>query len=572
MGYMENYEKWLNSPIFDEKTKDELKSIAKNKKEIEDRFYKKLDFGTGGLRGIIGAGDNRMNVYTVRLSTQGLANYILKQRPNKKNSVAIAYDSRHMSPEFAETTALVLNANGIKTYIYDSLRSTPQLSFAIRHLSCTAGVVVTASHNPPEYNGYKVYWEDGAQVTAPDDFKIIEEVKNMDYDKIKIIDKITAIKNSLFFTIGKEVDSIYYKEVLKQIVAKDVIEKTKDLLNIVYTPIHGTGLVPVKEVLTLAGFNNLHIVKEQEKPDPNFTTVGYPNPENPDVFKLAIKLGHTVSADLIVGTDPDADRVGAVVKSNNGEYVVLSGNQTGIIITEYLLSQKKLTSKDAIISTIVSTNLTQEITKAYNCHYFETLTGFKFIGEQIKQFDLDKSFNFLFGFEESFGSLAGTYARDKDAIVTTLLLCEIAGFYKLKGMTLYDALTDIYKKYGFYKETIESITLKGKDGIESINKILTSFRDEQPTSINNCKVIEIKDFSIQKGFNPITRDFFDIDLPKSNVLYYTLEDGSWFCVRPSGTEPKIKIYFGVKESTDKLATDKLKTLVSSVLKVIDGYR
>ncbi len=574
MSYKEKYELWLNSNYFDDETKKELISIKDNEKEIEDRFYKNLEFGTGGLRGVIGAGDNRMNIYTVRLATQGLANYILKQNDNSKSGVAIAYDSRFMSPEFADEASLVLNANGIKTYVFESLRPTPELSFAVRELNCIAGIVVTASHNPPEYNGYKVYWSDGAQVPFPRDEEIISEVINISgYESVKTMDKNIAIEKGLYNVLGYDIDRKYYEEVKKQVVNSDLIKKVSNDLSIVFTPIHGTGNEPVKTILKEVGFNNVHIVKEQEEPDSNFTTVGYPNPEDPKVFKLAIDLAKKVNADIILGTDPDADRVGAVVKNDNGEYIVLSGNSTGLIMTEYLLSAKKssgtLPENGAIISTIVSTNMTSEIAKAYGCDYYETLTGFKYIGEKILNFEKDNSNEYIFGFEESFGSLAGTYARDKDAVVATMLLCEIAGYYKLQGKTLYNALQDLYKKYGYYKETIEAITLKGKDGAELISKIITNIRNNSPKEIDGSKIIETRDYLLGTTINNITNEEFKIDMPKSNVLYYTTEDGTWFCIRPSGTEPKIKIYFGIVSTSNEEADKKLQRVVNHVLQLFE---
>ncbi len=574
MNFKERYELWLNDAHFDNETKADLLSIKDDEKEIEDRFYKSLEFGTGGLRGVIGAGDNRMNQYTVGLATQGLANYILKQKDSGKEGVALAYDSRFMSPEFATTASLVLNANGIKTYVFESLRPTPELSFAVRELNCIAGIVVTASHNPPEYNGYKVYWSDGAQVPYPRDEEIITEVKNISsYTDVLTMSIEEAKEKGLFNVIGEEIDRKYYEEVKKQVVNNDLINKVSDDLSIVYTPIHGTGNIPVKTILKEVGFKNVHIVKEQEEPDSNFTTVGYPNPEDPKVFKLAIELAKEVNADIIVGTDPDADRVGAVVKNNDGEYIVLSGNSTGLIMTEYILSAKKeadtLPTNGAIVSTIVSTNMTREIAKYYNCDYFETLTGFKYIGEKILNFEENNSHQYIFGFEESFGSLAGTYARDKDAVVATMLLCEIAGYYKQQGKTLYDALQDIYEKYGFYKETIEAVTLKGKDGAELISKIISNFRNNPPKQIKGSKIVETRDYKTGVITNTITNKQTEANMPKSNVLYYTTEDGTWFCIRPSGTEPKIKIYFGIVEKSNEEADNKLKEVVKEVLQLFE---
>lgn len=574
MNYKHLYENWLNDDYFDVKTKEELINIKDDEKEIEDRFYKDLEFGTGGLRGIIGAGTNRVNIYTISKATQGLADYILDQKEyTKEKGVAIGYDSRFMSQEFAEITALVLNGNGIKTYLFDELRPTPMVSFAIRELGCIAGVVITASHNPPEYNGYKIYGEDGGQVPFPKDTEIIAYVNNVkDFKTIKKLDKDEAIKEGLFNIIGKEIDERYDENVLKQLLNKEVIEKASDL-KIVYTPIHGTGNKPVRRILEKAGFKNVNIVKEQELPDCNFSTVSYPNPEDPNAFKLALKLADEIDADIIVGTDPDADRVGTVVKNNNGEYVILSGNMMGVLLTEYILSQKQqegiLSKKGAIISTVVSSNMTEKIAKNYNIDYFNVLTGFKFIGEKIKQFEQTNCNEYIFGFEESYGCLAGTYARDKDAVVATMLICELAAFYKTKDMTLYEGLQEVYKKYGYFKEDIKSITLKGIDGLKDMDKIMTYLRTSSPSNVNGVEVIEIRDYKLGEIKNLVDNSVSNTNLPKSNVLYFTLSDKSWFCVRPSGTEPKIKIYFGVEEDSNDAADNKLKSLINDVMNIID---
>ena len=575
MNYKNLYENWLNDEYFETKTKEELLSIKDNEKEIEDRFYKELEFGTGGLRGVIGAGTNRINIYTVSKATQGLADYILDQPEyTKEKGVAIGYDSRFMSQEFAEITALVLNGNGIKTYLFDELRPTPMVSFAIRELGCIAGVVITASHNPPEYNGYKIYGEDGGQVPPPKDTEIIGYVNNVkDFKTIKRADKEEATKNGLFNIIGKEIDEKYDENVLQQLVNKEVIEKASDL-KIVYTPIHGTGNKPVRRILEKAGFTNVNIVKEQELPDSKFSTVSYPNPEDPKAFTLALKLADEIGADVVVGTDPDADRVGAVVKNNSGEYVILTGNMVGVLLTDYILSQRKekgtLSNKGAIISTVVSSNMTEKIAKHYNVDYFNVLTGFKFIGEKIKQFEQTGSNEYVFGFEESYGCLAGTYARDKDAVVATMLICELAAFYKNKGITLYEGLQEIYKKYGYFKEDIKSITLKGIDGLKDMDKIMTYLRTTTPTNVNEADVVETRDYKIGEIKDLVNNTTTDTNLPKSNVLYFTLSDKSWFCVRPSGTEPKIKIYFGVEEETEENANNKLKSLMDNVMEIIDG--
>ncbi|MCI8804426.1 MAG: phospho-sugar mutase [Clostridiales bacterium] len=575
MDYKEIYEQWVNDEYFDEKTRAELKSIEGDDKEIQERFYKSLEFGTGGLRGIIGAGTNRMNIYTISKATQGFANYIKKQGDEAvKMGVAIAYDSRRMSPEFAETAALVLNGNGIKTYLFESLRPTPVLSFSVRHLGCTGGIVVTASHNPPEYNGYKVYWADGGQVPFPRDMEIIKEVEAVsDFKEIKKADKEQAAKDGLFNIAGKEVDDEYVKNVKAQLINPDLIKSAKDL-KIVYTPLHGTGNIPVRRVLKEVGFENVNVVPEQELPDSEFSTVGYPNPEDPKAFTLAMKLADEIGADIVVGTDPDADRVGAVVKNGKGEYVILTGNMTGVLLTEYILSSKKesgrLPENGAVVSTIVSTDLTKAIAKNYGVDYFEVLTGFKYIGEKIKEFEKDGSHTYLFGFEESYGCLAGTYARDKDAVVATMLICELAAFYKSKGMTLYEGLQEVYKKYGFYKESIKSITLKGIEGIENMKKIMETFRSGTPEEIGGSKVVESRDYNAGTFKNYQTGEDGKVNLPKSNVLYYVLENGTWFCVRPSGTEPKIKIYFGSKGESLEAAEKNIENALDGVMKIVDS--
>lgn len=576
MDYKEAYNEWLTNDIFDEATKAELKAIEGDDKEIKERFYKNLEFGTGGLRGIIGAGTNRMNIYTVSKATQGFANYIAKEGEEaKKKGVAIAYDSRNMSPEFAEITALVLNGNGIKTYLYPELHPVPTLSFAVRHLGCIGGVAVTASHNPPEYNGYKVYWEDGAQVPAPRDKEIITEVNAVeDFSLIKRADKAEAEKAGLFNIIGSDVDEAYDKNVIAQLVNPDIVKEVGESLKIVYTPLHGSGNKPVRRVLEKVGFKNVYVVPEQELPDGNFSTVGYPNPEDPKAFTLAMKLAEKVDADVIVGTDPDADRVGAVVKNSNGEYVVLTGNMTGTLICEYILSQKKAMGKlpenGAVVSTIVSTDLTKALAKEYSMKYFDVLTGFKYIGEKIKEFEKTGSNEYVFGFEESYGCLAGTYARDKDAVVATMLICELAAYYKTKGMTLYDGLQEMYKKYGFYKETIHSITLKGLDGIEKMAKIMEALRKDSPKEIAGAKVIEARDYNADKVVDIATGNVSSTGLPKSNVLYYVLDNDTWFCIRPSGTEPKIKVYFGTKSDSAEKAEEKIAATKEGILAVVDG--
>lgn len=575
MGYMENYKKWCEDTYFDEATRAELKAIEGNDKEIQERFYKDLEFGTGGLRGIIGAGTNRLNIYTVSKATQGFANYIIKQGEEAvKKGVAIAFDSRRMSPEFAEITALVLNGNGIKTYIYPSLRPTPMLSFAVRELNCTGGVVITASHNPPEYNGYKVYWADGGQVPYPRDEAIIEEVNAVtDFHTIKTANKDEAVKAGLFNVIGEEVDEAFDKNVLAQIVNPEIIKEQHDL-KIVYTPIHGSGNKPVRRVLKKAGFENVTVVPEQELPDSEFTTVGYPNPENPAVFELAIKLAEKIDADIILGTDPDCDRVGAVVKTKDGSYTVLTGNMTGTLICNYICSQKAklgtLPKNGALVSTIVSSEMTKAIAKKYNLAYFDVLTGFKYIGEKIKEFEQTGEYQYVFGFEESYGCLSGTYARDKDAVVASLLICEMAAYYKSRGMSLYDGLMELYDTYGVYKEIIHSITLKGIEGIENMKKIMDTLRKDDPSEIAGVKVTETRDYLEDKIVDVATGKVSPTNLPKSNVLYFTLADDTWFCVRPSGTEPKIKIYFGTKADTVENAEKKIATAQDGIMKVVNS--
>lgn len=562
MDYLKEYNMWLDNDYFDEETKKELREIKDNDMEIQERFYKELEFGTGGLRGIIGAGNNRMNIYTVRKATQGLANYIkINGQEAIDKGVVIAYDSRYMSPEFADEAALVLNANGIKAYVFESLRPTPELSFAVRELGAIAGIVVTASHNPAEYNGYKVYWEDGAQITSPKDVEIIGEVKKVtDYKDVKSMDKETASKEGLYNVIGKEIDDRYIEELKKQIINPDAIKKASEDFSIVYTPLHGTGNIPVRRILDEIGFKNVNVVGEQELPDSNFSTVSYPNPEDIKAFKLAIKLGKEKNADVILATDPDADRLGVLVKKDD-DYVALTGNMIGVLLLDYILSQKKANNKlpenGAVIETIVSTDMASVIADSYNVKLFKVLTGFKYIGEKIKEFKEEDSYEYLFGFEESYGCLIGTHARDKDAVVATMTVCELGAYYKLKGLTLYDALIEVYEKYGYYKETLESVTLKGIEGVNKIKHILSTLRNEPPKDINGVKVIEAVDY------------LEDTDLPKSNVLYYTLEDGSWFCVRPSGTEPKIKFYFGIKDSSNDEADKHLKEFSKGVMKIIN---
>lgn len=575
MKAIEIYNEWLENDFFDENTKKELLEIKGDSNEIEERFYKDLEFGTGGIRGIIGAGINRMNIYTVGRATQGLANYIKKQKTEAKG-IVIAYDPRNMSKEFATHAGCVMAANGIKTYIFDELRPTPELSFAVRELGCTAGIVITASHNPPEYNGYKVYWDDGGQVPYPRDEAIISEVNAIEnFWDVLFMDEKQSLEKNLIEIVGKELDDAYDKCVNAQVIDKEVIEKCNDL-KIVYTPINGTGNKPVKRALASAGFKNVHIVKEQEEPDGNFTTVGYPNPEDPKTFSLAIKLAKEVDADVILGTDPDADRVGVVVKDNEGRYVVLTGNMSGTLIAEYIIRRKKelgtLPTNGALIKTIVSTEMIRPICEEYGLKVFDVLTGFKYIGEKIKQFEETGDHTYVFGFEESYGSLSGTYARDKDAVSATLLLCEIAAYYKVQGLTLYDALQNLYKKYGFYYDGIKAISLKGIEGLERIKHIMTTLRNNTPSKIADLNVTWARDYEAKQFTNIITKEIEENLLPASNVLHYTLEDGSWICARPSGTEPKLKLYYGIKGVDDDEAAEKSKAMQIALLELVESIK
>ena len=566
MSYKQIYEDWCNNTIFDDKTKKELLKIKDNEKEIEDRFYKELEFGTAGLRGIMGAGTNRMNKYTVGKATQGLANFI-KKNNKKDNKVVIAYDSRNNSKEFSEIVALCLNANGIKTYIFENITPVPELSYAVRKLECIAGIMITASHNPPKYNGYKVYWKDGAQIVPPIDEGITNEVNSIiNYSEIQNIDKIKAIEERLYNIIGKQIDDSYIEEVKKQLYNEKIIKRQSDV-SIVYTPLHGTGNVPVQRILKEIGFKNINIVKEQEEPDGNFPTVEYPNPEDKKAFKLALELAKKVNAELVLATDPDADRLGVFVK-NNSEYIALTGNMSALLILEYILSQKKernIIPKNAIvIKSIVSSTMAEEISKEYGIKIEEVLTGFKYIGEKIKEFEKTNQYEFIFGYEESYGCLAGTHARDKDAITAVAILCEAAAYYKEKGISLWNQMLEIYKKYGFYKEGIKQITLEGIDGLNKIKEILEDLRSNPPKEIANYKVKRIRDYENQTIIDLRTNKIVNIELPKSNVLYYELENNAWVAVRPSGTEPKIKYYIGVKEKSLDLADKKLKEIQDSI--------
>ena len=569
------YEEWLNDPYFDEDTKKELKNISGDEDEINDRFYRDLEFGTGGLRGVLGAGTNRMNVYTVRKATQGLANYIVKQHGEDKG-VAIAYDSRIMSKEFAEEAALCLNANGIKSFIFPSLRPTPVLSFTVRQLHCIAGIVITASHNPREYNGYKVYWEDGAQITPPHDKNILAEVaKVTDFSEVKTIDQESARVADLYHVIGYEVDDAYIAELKKQSVHPEVIKEMADDFTIVYTPLHGTGNVFVRRVLKELGFKKVYTVPEQEKPDGTFPTVSYPNPESPKAFELALKLAEEKDADLVLATDPDADRLGVYCKdTENGGYISFTGNMSGVLIGEYLLREKKasgtLPKNAAVVETIVTTDMLKAVAADYKVSLIEVLTGFKYIGEQIKLFKENNSHEFIFGMEESYGCLAGTYARDKDAPVAVMLLCEVACWYKKHGKTLKDAMNDLYRKYGYFRETLFTITKKGEDGAMAIKSMMETMRNEPVADIGEYKVFALRDYKSGIRKDMASGQESRLSLPESNVLYYELSDGAWCCVRPSGTEPKIKFYMGVKGESVSDADKKLEELKSAMTKLAEN--
>lgn len=564
-----NYEYWCTSPIFDDATKSELKSLEGNEDEIFDRFYRELEFGTGGLRGVIGAGTNRMNFYTVGKATQGLANFINKQGAAAKG-VAIAFDSRRMSPEFADTAACVLAANGIKAYIFDSLRPTPELSFALRTLGCTAGIVVTASHNPPEYNGYKVYWEDGAQITAPKDAQIIGEVNAIkDYAEIKKMTTEEATAAGLYEVIGKEIDDKYMEALKKLVLHPEAIKQMASSLKIVYTPLHGTGNVPVRRVLKELGFEQVTVVPEQELPDGNFPTVSYPNPEDKKAFALALDLAKKVDADLVLATDPDADRLGVYAKdTKTGEYKVFTGNMSGMLICEYEMSQKKalgiLPDNGALVTTIVSSNMAQAVAKEYGMKFIECLTGFKYIGEQIKFFEQTGSNEYVFGFEESYGCLVGTHARDKDAVVAVMALCEAAAYYKTQGITLWDQMLNIYNKYGYYKEDLFTMTFKGADGAKKMQDMMDEYRKNTPKQVGAYKVLRLRDYKNDVITDLATGETVPTGLPKSNVLYFELENDAWFCVRPSGTEPKIKFYAGIKGTSLEDSSKKLDELMEAI--------
>lgn len=563
MDYLKKYDYWCTNDVFDDETKNELFNIKNDENEIKERFYKDLEFGTAGLRGVIGAGTNRMNKYTVTKATQGLANYIIKTG-NADRGVAIAYDSRNFSPEFSMWTALCLNANGIKTYRFDSLRPTPELSFAVRELNCIAGIVITASHNPPEYNGYKVYWEDGAQIIPPIDRDIISEVNKIeDYSEIKMMNLEEATQKGLYNIIGEEIDRKYLDTLKSLVLNPEAISKYAKDLKIVYTPLHGTGNIPVQSILKELGFEKVYVVAEQELPDGNFPTVSYPNPEDANAFTLALQLAKKVDADIILANDPDADRLGVHVKdSKTNDYIFFTGNMSALFIAEYELSQKKekglLPKNGAMISTIVSSNLAKAIADEYKVKLFEVLTGFKYIGEKIKQFEQNNSYEYVFGFEESYGCLVGTHARDKDGIVAVMATCEAAAYYMSKGISVAEQMENIYKKYGYYKEGQTALTFKGIEGAEKIKSIMENLRNNSPKEIAGLKVLAFRDYLTNTVVDYTTNCTFETGLPKSNVLYFELENSSWCCVRPSGTEPKIKFYYGVctnnsNDSSEKLA-------------------
>lgn len=575
MDYKKSYEEWLSNPYFDQSVRDELEAIKENENEIKERFYMDLEFGTAGLRGIIGAGTNRMNVYTVRKATQGLANYICKQGFADRG-VAIAYDSRRMSTEFADEAALCLAANGIKAYVFESLRPTPELSYAVRELNCIAGINVTASHNPPEYNGYKVYWEDGAQITPPHDSGIMSEVKAVtDYSTVKTMDKEEAKKQGLYIVIGAEIDDKYMEELKKQVLHWDSIKEVGKDIKIVYSPLHGTGNVPVRRVLKELGFEQVYIVSEQELPDGEFPTVSYPNPEAAEAFELGLKLAKEKDADLVLATDPDADRLGVYVKdTKSGDYIPLTGNMSGCLLADYEIGQQKeingsLPEDGALIKTIVTSNMADAIAKYYNVKLIEVLTGFKFIGQQILGFEQSGKGEYLFGFEESYGCLIGTHARDKDAIVATMALCEAAAYYKTKNMTLWDAMVAMYERYGYYKDGVKAIGLSGIEGLEKIQAIMNTLRENTPKEVAGYEVLSARDYKKDTIKDMKTGEVTSTGLPNSNVLYYDLSDNAWLCVRPSGTEPKIKFYFGIVGTSLEDADKKAQEFADAIQKMVD---
>ena len=572
MDYMKIYEEWTTNPFFSEETRQELLAIKDDEKEIKERFYADLEFGTAGLRGIIGAGINRMNNYVVAKATQGLANYIIHRKKQAKG-VAICFDSRRCSPEFADVAALCLAANGIKAYVFESLRPTPELSFAVRELGCVAGINITASHNPPEYNGYKVYWEDGAQITPPHDAGIMKEVKSITVQDAKTMPKLEAIHEGLYEIIGKEIDDSYMAALKKQIIHQDCIDRYGSEIKVVYTPLHGTGNIPARRILREIGFENVYVVPEQELPDGDFPTVSYPNPEAAEAFELALKLAKERDADLVLATDPDADRLGVYVKDKQGEYHCLTGNMSGSLLAEYELSQraatKGLPEDGVLIKTIVTTNFADAIAKHYGVKVIETLTGFKYIGQQILNFETKGEGTYLFGFEESYGCLIGTHARDKDAIVATMALCEAAAYYRSKDMTLWDVMIDMYDRYGYYLDGIETLTLKGIDGKEKITSIMDHLKSHTPENVAGYKVLWARNYDNDTATNMLNKAVLPTGLPKSNVVYYDLEGGAWLCVRPSGTEPKIKFYYGIVGDSIENAHELAEKFGQEVLKMIE---
>ena len=576
MDYKKIYQDWLENPYFDQETKAELKDIAEDEKEIEERFYRDLEFGTGGLRGVIGAGTNRMNIYTVRRATQGFGEYLAESVENAKDKgVVIAYDSRHKSPEFAEEAALVLCANGIKAYLFDALRTTPELSFAVRELGCAGGIVVTASHNPPEYNGYKVYGEDGGQLVPEDAEKVIDKIQQIhDYSKVPYLSKQEALDKGLLKIIGEDIDKKYIEQVKSLVLRPEIIGQTGEDFKVIFTPLHGTGNMAVRKALAEAGFKNVYVVAEQELPDPNFSTVKSPNPEEHEAFTLALTLAETVKPDVIIGTDPDCDRIGAVVQNKQGNYEVLTGNQTGALLIDYILSamqeKEQLPDNGVVVKTIVTSEMGAAIAKSYGMTALDTLTGFKFIGEKIKQFEATGEKQFVFGYEESYGYLAGTFVRDKDAVIAALLICEMAAFYKTKGMTLYDALLSLFEKHGYYQEGLASITLKGKEGMEKITDILNQLRMNPPKAVGDKSLKLLRDYGQRIEYHLLEDREEVLTLPQSDVLHFTMVDGSWFCVRPSGTEPKIKIYFSVIGKSLEDAKSQLQALKDGVMAIING--
>ena len=573
MNYLDEYKRWCESDEFDETTKKELLEIKDNEKEIEDRFYKELEFGTAGLRGVIGAGTNRMNKYTVGKATQGLANYILEQGTGDKG-VAISYDSRRMSDEFSLQTALILNANGIKTYLFESLRPVPELSFAVRQLKCTAGIMITASHNPPKYNGYKVYWDDGSQIISPRDKEIIAKVRAIsDFNEIKTISKEDAIEKGLFNIVGKEMDDEYIKVLKDEVLNPEIAKEQGKKLKIVYTPLHGTGNTITERLLTELGFENVYVVPEQKEPDGNFPTVDYPNPEDKKAFKMALELAKNVDADVVLATDPDADRLGVFAKDEKtGEYMAYTGNMSALLIAEYRISQMQekniLPNNGMFITTVVSSDLAKAIANNYSLETIEVLTGFKNIGAVMKKAEENKDKTYVFGFEESYGCLIGDYARDKDGIAAVMSLCEAAAYYKSKGLTLWDQMINIYEKYGYYKEDQVSIVLEGAEGADKIKQMMSNMRVKEINQIGEYKVIKFRDIDRDYEKNMLTGEESTTGLPKSNVLYYELENNSWCCVRPSGTEPKIKLYMGIKAKCDKCANEKLLELKAAMEELV----